>query len=111
MEEEYPVWVLHRRAWLVALSGCGLATAPTALVYAHRTRNPALLFFSGRIEDYCAESITLSRTLASREPVVRTFSINGETSVRGDLRRGVRASVNYVVTDGSYIARRILVRG
>ena len=111
MEGEYSVWVLHRRAWLVALSGCGLATAQSGLVYLRRSRLPEQYFFSGRIEDYCEDSITVSRTLASRDPEVRTFAINGEPSVRGELRRDARASVNYVATGGAYVARRILVRG
>ena len=96
--------------------GCLVLLAPLAALAQEapeepKPAGPKYEFCSGTVVDLSEESITVRRTLASREYEERRFVINAETKVEGTLKIDGRVTVGFVKTEEGEIARRILVRG
>ena len=68
-------------------------------------------FFSGRVDEFNDESISVSRELASRKHEVRTFVRTPETVIKGSLKKGAKVTVAFTRVDGSLVAHRVLIRG
>lgn len=68
-------------------------------------------FFSGRIDEFSDESITVSRELASRKHELRMFVRTPETVIKGDLRKGAKVTVAFTTVDGNHVAHRVMIRG
>ena len=68
-------------------------------------------FFSGRVDDFSDDFISVSRELASRKHEVRSFIRTPETVIRGSLRKGARVTVAFTHVDGGYVAHRVIIRG
>ena len=74
------------------------------------SRTLELSFFSGHVEDFTAEMLSVSRELASRKREQRTFLRTPETVIRGSLKKGVKVTVAYTAADGTFTAHRVQVR-
>jgi hypothetical protein len=72
---------------------------------------PANDIFSGTVTELTADSVTVLRTALVREAVKRTFVLDSQTVVEGNLRVKARVSVRYMADDaGQFHALHIIVR-
>lgn len=85
---------------LVAMSG-----------WSENAANDDYEFFSGTVMEVTEDQITVERVLAGRPPERRVFSIVSDTIIEGVLRKNVRVTVGFVVSEENKDeAHRIIVR-
>lgn len=68
-------------------------------------------FFSGRVDEFSDDSITVSRELASRSYEQRTFVRTAATVIKGTLKKGAKVTVAFTTMDGHHVAHRVMIRG
>ena len=67
-------------------------------------------FFSGTVDEFTAESVTVTRELLGNPAEHRTFAITAKTKVEGRLAEGARVTVKFRATDSGMMAETIIVR-
>jgi hypothetical protein len=67
-------------------------------------------YFSGTIDAFEAQKITVTRTVLGKDSATRTFLITPETRVEGTLAVNARVTVRFVSADDGDRAVHILVR-
>ena len=67
-------------------------------------------FFSGTVDEFTAESVTVTREVLGNPPEHRSFVINAHTKMEGKLAEGARVTVKFRATDDGMIADTIIVR-
>lgn len=70
----------------------------------------AASFFSGVVTELASGSITVSRTILGKSAETRTFTINSETRVEGQLKVKSRVTVRFAPGDDGDVAVSIVVR-
>lgn len=76
---------------------------------AHKT--PAGTYFSGTVTNVKPDSISVVRKLPAKDPVFRSFVIDGRTTVEGRIQENARVTVRYASQDdGTLRAIHIIVR-
>lgn len=78
---------------------------------AERAADDDYEFFSGMVTEVTEDQVTVERVLAGRPPERRVFSILSGTIIEGVLRKNVRVTVGFVVSEENKDeAHRIIVR-
>jgi len=67
-------------------------------------------FFSGTVDEFTSESITVTREVLGNPAEHKTFTINAQTTVEGKLAEGARVTVKFHATDDGVVAETIIVR-
>ena len=67
-------------------------------------------FFSGTVDEFTSESVTVTRVVLGNPPEHRTFSVNAQTKVEGKLSEGARVTVKFRAVDAVMLAEAIIVR-
>ena len=67
-------------------------------------------FFSGTVDEFTAESVTVTREVLGNPPQHRTFALTAQTKVEGKLSDGARVTVKFRAMDDVLMAETIIVR-
>ena len=67
-------------------------------------------FVSGTVTDLQAGRIVVNRAVIGKPAENRTFLMNGDTKVEGNLKNGARVTVGFKPSDEGDVAVRIIVR-
>jgi hypothetical protein len=101
---------LCRSILFALILASGLDAAHPAQDPPPAAEEPEYEFFSGVVEELSNGRITVSRTALGKTET-RTFTINAETKVEGQLRTKVRVTVRFKKADEGEVAVHIIVRG
>ncbi len=87
-----------------------LAFFSTAFVTTPVTQEENDTFFSGTVDEFTPESVTVTREVLGNRPEHRTFAINAQTKVEGKLSDGCRVTVKFRSVEDALVAETIVVR-
>lgn len=94
----------------MAIGMVGAQSAPPTNPSAHKA-TPANSYFSGTVTEVKPDSITVVRKLPAKDPVARTFVMDGKTTIEGHIREKTRVTVRYAMQeDGALRAVHVIVR-
>ena len=72
---------------------------------------PAQTYFSGTVTDFNPGALTVVRKQPAKDPITRTFALDGKTTTEGNIHMNARVTVRYSVDQkGAYHAIHIIVR-
>lgn len=92
------------------LTSVSFAVFSLAFLTTPLPQEEADIFFSGTVDEFTAESVTVTREVLGNPPQHRTFVINAQTKVEGKLSDGARVTVKFRAMDDALLAETIIVR-
>ena len=67
-------------------------------------------FFSGTLDEFSDDSLTVTREVLGNPPERRAFRITSQTKLEGKLAEGVRVTVKFRAAEDTFVAETIIVR-
>jgi hypothetical protein len=72
--------------------------------------DPKSQFFAGNVTELSDTKVTVARTALGRNTVTKSFIVNAETKIDGNLRLKAKVTVRYTSSDDGDVAVEIIVR-
>lgn len=94
-------------SWTLAFVSMAFLYTPAA---AFSQQEDEDTFFSGTVDEFTDETVTVTREVLGNPPEHRTFTITALTKVEGKLGEGVRVTVKFRATEDTFLAEAITVR-